>query len=652
MIILFAEDVVLVLVSTRAKRIENAKQFLKENLIEIIACAVRIYNLIEITLYSSISRQKKDQNADEKRHESNNKILQSHEVIAFHELIKSLLMNDISSTHNLLFEIICFLKSKEESNSFTRRWFSTWWKNNDLHKIKIKSIAIVRYFAAQESNVKQWFVNYRNILQELHIIRFRNVWNFDEVDFRVSCMQKENILISKNISDFYSISSENRKSLIIIEEINAADHKLISFVLIIQKQRLMQNWVQFELFAETLIKTFENEFISDEITVDWLKHFIDHTNSNSLSEWKLLLMNQHDSHCTSEFARLANDHHIRLFSFIFHLTHCMQSLNVRIFHSYKKHHDNVIKQAVTKFHLQYSLKRFCDVLNQIREHTFKEIIIRSAFEKSDMRSVNSQRCIDQLKKFAASNRKKSFEFVRMLHDQLMNDDSNDFFLSLLNRLRIKSQNCQDVIESLREWISRIRKIDRTQWSDLIRANEFVELVANTKRVMTKSHLTKFELDIHQKRRLDDLLQKITFRKRFNAANVKELTKKDVEQTIAKKQKKEAKTERRKEYNNMMKIWRMKRDEMHAKEIIARMNEKARIKQIKKMKKQNVFIFTKLMIFIANLEAKWKSSNEMWNAEQEKKKIKRRDDDENDVQFIVNTMSDSNLRLQMNEQMKR
>jgi hypothetical protein len=52
-------------------------------------------------------------------------------------------------------------------------------------------------------------------------------------------MQKENILMSKDISDFYSISSENRKSLIIIEEINVADHKLIFFVLIIQKQRLM-----------------------------------------------------------------------------------------------------------------------------------------------------------------------------------------------------------------------------------------------------------------------------------------------------------------------------------------------------------------------------------------------------------------------------
>jgi prephenate dehydrogenase len=95
-------------------------------------------------------------------------------------------------------------------------------------------------------------------------------------------------------------------------------------------------------------------------------------------------MNQHGSHCTSEFVRLANDHHIRPFSFISHLIHCMQSLNVGIFHSYKKHHDSVIKRAMTEFNLQYSLKRFCDDLSQIREHTFKEIIIRFVFEKFDM----------------------------------------------------------------------------------------------------------------------------------------------------------------------------------------------------------------------------------------------------------------------------
>jgi hypothetical protein len=47
---------------------------------------------------------------------------------------------------------------------------------------------------------------------------------------------------------------------------------------------------------------------------------------------------------------------------------------------------------------------------------------------------------------------------------------------------------------------------------------------------------------------------------------------------------------------------MKRDEMHAKEVIARKNEKARIKQIKKMKKQEVFISTELMTPISDPEA--------------------------------------------------
>jgi uncharacterized protein YcbK (DUF882 family) len=121
MITLFAEDVVLVFVSTRAERIENAKQFLKDNLIEIIACAAFIYDLIEITLYSSLSREKNETEKTSSRREKHNKILQSHEVNAFHVLIRSLLMSDISSTHNLLFEVICFLKSKEESNPLTRR---------------------------------------------------------------------------------------------------------------------------------------------------------------------------------------------------------------------------------------------------------------------------------------------------------------------------------------------------------------------------------------------------------------------------------------------------------------------------------------------------------------------------------------------------
>ncbi len=53
-------------VPTRAMRIENAKQFLENNPTETIACAARIHNLTESTLYSSISRQKNEKSEAEK----------------------------------------------------------------------------------------------------------------------------------------------------------------------------------------------------------------------------------------------------------------------------------------------------------------------------------------------------------------------------------------------------------------------------------------------------------------------------------------------------------------------------------------------------------------------------------------------------------
>jgi hypothetical protein len=123
MITSFAEDVVLVF--TRAKRIENAKQFLKENLIEIIVYAARIHNLIEIILYNSINREKNEKNENEKtfvsRREEHNKILSQNETNAFHEFIRFLLNCDISSTHNLILRTITFLKRTQKSDVSSRR---------------------------------------------------------------------------------------------------------------------------------------------------------------------------------------------------------------------------------------------------------------------------------------------------------------------------------------------------------------------------------------------------------------------------------------------------------------------------------------------------------------------------------------------------
>jgi hypothetical protein len=104
--------------------IENAKQFLKENLIEIIACVVFIHDLIEITLYNSISREKNEKDKAEKtssRREEHNKILSQNKINVLHDLIQFILICDISSTHNLILETISFLKSAQSKDETMMR---------------------------------------------------------------------------------------------------------------------------------------------------------------------------------------------------------------------------------------------------------------------------------------------------------------------------------------------------------------------------------------------------------------------------------------------------------------------------------------------------------------------------------------------------
>jgi hypothetical protein len=90
---------------------------------------------------------------------------------------------------------------------------------------------------------------------------------------------------------------------------------------------------------------------------------------------------------------------------------------------------------------------------------------------------------------------------------------------------------------------------------------------------------------------------------------------------------------------------MKRNEMHAKRMLTRKNEKSRLKQIKNMTKRIIFILVEMMTSISDPKTEWKNSNDIWNVEQAKKQItKQKDDDDDDIEFIVDTTGDSGLGM--------
>ena len=61
--------------------------------------------------------------------------------------------------------------------------------------------------------------------------------------------------------------------------------------------------------------------------------------------------------------------------------------------------------------------------------------------------------------------------------------------------------------------------------------------------------------------------------------------------------KEAEIEKKRTNRNFMKMWRMKRNKMHVKDVAARKQKKFHIKQVKELEKQETFISIKIVTVV-------------------------------------------------------
>ncbi len=216
-------------------RNEKREEIFERNLTESKSIAARIFNVNANSLISFIKRD------SDQKNENHNKKLQNHKINAFDNFIRSLLKHSILFTCVIVFNAIVNLKRAHHRSTSSKRWFRDWWKQDHLHKIKTKSLFIMRFEVDHEEAVIEWFLKYKITLKALNVRKRRNIINFDEIDFRSKCMKKQEIIVSIEIRKHYQVNFENRKSLIIIEMINVIEEFFSSLMIIIQKQDLMIN---------------------------------------------------------------------------------------------------------------------------------------------------------------------------------------------------------------------------------------------------------------------------------------------------------------------------------------------------------------------------------------------------------------------------
>ncbi len=312
--------------------------------------------------------------------------------------------------------------------------------------------------------------------------------------------------------------------------------------MIISGQELRTSWFSKELFLNTRIVISISGFTSKEIALEFLKHYIQNSNARSNPDWKLMNMNNHESRLTFEFISLINDNHIRLYSLISHLTHCMQSLDVDIFDSYKHWHIRAIRKVIAMSFVEYSINQFLRDLNKIRKNACKVTNILHAFEKFDMWSINVKRCVKLFKKY-------HFDSSQMIESKL----------SLLRQMT----SLTAMKTSFDQWNEKIQKF--MQWSDSLRVKKVNEFITHSKEIFANQLVKETKLKMWQAKRRDEMKSRIISRKRlWIKIDQMKLIKKDAKFAMIEKLNQEKILKQKKMNANFMRIWRMKRNEMQKK----------------------------------------------------------------------------------------
>ena len=145
----------------------------------------------------------------------------------------------------------------------------------------------------------------------------------------------------------------------------------------------MSRWYEsLGLDPRAVISVSPTGYSNDELSLEWIRHFDQHTKATANGRKRLLLIDGHGSHHTRQFIEYADMNNIMLFGLPPHTTHILQPLDVVVFQPYKHYHATALDLLVRDGIYEITKLEFLAIIEDVRQKAFKESTVLSAFRKT------------------------------------------------------------------------------------------------------------------------------------------------------------------------------------------------------------------------------------------------------------------------------
>jgi hypothetical protein len=173
--------------------------------------------------------------------------------------------------------------------------------------------------------IKVWFARLDVLIHE-YDIQPSNLYNFDETGFRIGQGKGEKVITAYPDRASRIGSAFNWESITVIECV-AASGVVIPPAVIFAGKAYMEEWFEQGVDNNYLFAISKKGFTTDSIALEWLHHFYLYTKDTAKKQYRLLLLDNANSHLTIEFTTYAEEKKIILYAFPPHTTHLLQLLD-------------------------------------------------------------------------------------------------------------------------------------------------------------------------------------------------------------------------------------------------------------------------------------------------------------------------------------
>jgi hypothetical protein len=194
--------------------------------------------------------------------------------------------------------------------------------------------------------INAWFSLVRNTVAKYGVAD-EDIYNFDETGFQMGVISTGKVVTSsERVSNAKLVQPGNRQWVTVIQGVGADGFCVPPFIVVSGKNHLSSWYADSPLPPDWVIALSQNGWTTNEIGLEWIRHFEKHTKPRTVGKNRLLILDGHESHQSIEFDNYCKERDIVPLYMPPHSSHLLQPLDVGCFSPLKKAYGREIENKM------------------------------------------------------------------------------------------------------------------------------------------------------------------------------------------------------------------------------------------------------------------------------------------------------------------